>query len=65
MTLGMRLLIQKGIRAERSWKEIAFMVNSKYGTAYEAEELAEIYQKLPHLTDAFRAFSGHQGPPHS
>jgi hypothetical protein len=56
MRFGERLLIQSGLSKNRTWTEIAAMVNAKYGQSYTADELRQLYEKIPHLKDQFDRF---------
>jgi hypothetical protein len=58
MKLGELLLIGQGLSKNRTWTEIAFMVNAKYGANYASEELKTLYEKTPHLKDQLRRFKG-------
>jgi hypothetical protein len=58
MKLGELLLIGQGLSKNRTWTEIAFMVNAKYAKNYAPDELKRLYEKIPHLKDQFRRFKG-------
>jgi len=56
MKLEMRLMLERGLRAGRSWEEIAFMVNQKFSSCRTPSELQAEYEKMPHLGDKLRGF---------